>query len=169
MKLNFEFWVSYEANKPIIIGFNRNLYFQPFWPTKARQYLMLWKSRFLRKLPWNRQKSHGLTTNNGSFEMTRLWDFQKYPIFENLRNFDQILLSCANLYGYIFSVSPQCAPLNLWWKCTSIWSLWFLRVNQLSHQVFEVKLPLKIAFTSDNLALNFNTMKPRPRAELHQS
>ena len=117
MKLNFEFWVSYEANNPIFTGFNRNLYFQPFWPTKARQYLMLWKSRFLQKLPWNRQKSHGLTTNNGSFEMTRLWDFQKYPIFENLSNFDQFLLRCANLYGHIFT-SPV---VSIWLEMSINW------------------------------------------------
>ena len=55
MKLNFEFWVTYEVNKPIFTGFNQNLYFQPLWPTNARQYLSIC-----------------LITNDGSFEMTRL-------------------------------------------------------------------------------------------------
>ena len=126
MKLNFEFWVSYEANKPIFTGFNRNLYFQPFWPTKARQYLMLWKSRFLPKLSWNRQKSHGLTTNNGSFEMARLrfpkipnfWKFEQvWPVFVNL---------CYSLWLYLYEVYGKIPVFQLGGRSSSRFTDWYV-------------------------------------------
>ena len=50
---------------------------------------------FLLKLKWNHQQSPDLITNDG-FEMARLWDFQKYPIFGNLSDY---YLFCKVLLG----------------------------------------------------------------------
>ena len=79
---NFEFWVWYEANRPIFNDFHWNLYFRPYWPINAGRYHTFKKSRFFVKIE---MKSPKIIGSNKKMMVLKWKDFEvskKAPFLE---------------------------------------------------------------------------------------